>query len=71
MDGFVDCEFLAACPIFAHFKSEGLKNTWVSLYCKGSKQPFCSRKILRDEGKEVPVTLLPNGRHLDVLSNDS
>ena len=62
-----DCEFLEKCPIFAKFKIEDLKNYWIHMYCKGTKQDDCSRKILRKQGKEVPKTLLPNGQHLEAL----
>jgi len=62
-----DCEFLDKCPIFAKFKIEGLKNYWIGLYCKGVKQDKCARKILRNQGQEVPKTLLPNGHHLEAL----
>ena len=62
-----DCEYLEACPIFAQFKNEGIKNFWIQLYCKGSKQDDCARKSLKDAGQEVPQTLLPNGTHLDSL----
>jgi hypothetical protein len=66
MEAKGDCEHLPTCPIFSQFTMKGLKNVWISLYCKGSKQPQCVRKQLIAEGQEVPETLLPSGRHLTV-----
>jgi hypothetical protein len=63
----VDCEYLAGCPIFAQFKNEGVKNFWIRLYCKGPRQEDCARKSLKEAGEPVPKTMLPNGKHLDVL----
>jgi hypothetical protein len=62
------CEYLATCPIFARFQNEGIKNFWIRLYCKGPKQEGCARKALKQAGEEVPMTLLPNGAHLDALT---
>lgn len=65
-----ECEFLEKCPIFAKFELEGLKNFWIAFYCKGDKQVECERKRLRKANKEVPITLLPNGTHLDSLKEE-
>ncbi len=62
-----DCEYLAKCPIFAKFYTEGLKNIFIGSYCKGTKQEDCARKKLKKTGQEVPPTLLPNGEHLGSL----
>jgi hypothetical protein len=62
-----DCEYLAACPIFAHFRAEGIRNFWIQLYCKGQKQENCARKQLKAADQEVPRTLLPSGEHLASL----
>ena len=63
----VDCRFLEKCPIFAKFKSEGLKNFWIKMYCKGAKGDECARRKLKEIGKDVPLTLLPNGKTLESL----
>ncbi|MCD6455453.1 MAG: hypothetical protein J7K81_01490 [Methanophagales archaeon] len=64
----MDCPYLDACPIFAKFSSEGLANIWISGYCKKNEGGDCERKKLKDGGKEVPITLLPNGTHLKSLA---
>ncbi len=63
------CEFKEKCPIFKRFRHEGIKNLWISRYCDTGGDN-CKRKELRTSGKgalEVPVSLLPNGRYLDIL----
>jgi len=65
----LNCKYVNTCPIFARFKSEGAKNFWISLYCTGSKQERCERFKLREWGKDVPITLLPNGKHLESLAD--
>jgi len=62
-----DYEFLDKCPIFAKFKIEDLKNYWIFMYCKGAKQNECSRKVLREQGKEISQTMLSNGQLLEAL----
>jgi len=59
-----DCESIDTCPIFSQFKSQGLKNHWIKFYCKGSRQEECARKELTKEGREAPLTLLPDGNSL-------
>jgi hypothetical protein len=65
MEATDQCDFFDTCPIFDQFKTEGMKNLWRSLYCRGSKQERCARRLLRTQGEEVPLSLLPNGRYLD------
>ena len=67
MDKIEDCEYLATCPIFAKFKTEGSRNVWISFYCQGIKQADCARKKLKQAGLQVPLTLLPSGEHLKEL----
>jgi len=64
-----ECEYLPSCPIFARFKADSTKNFWIEVYCRGSKQRECARRKLREAGKEVPLTLLPNGTHLPTLAD--
>lgn len=63
------CEFKDKCPVFKRFKHEGIKSFWLNRYCdKGGHD--CKRKELRESGKgalEVPVSMLPNGKYLDIL----
>jgi hypothetical protein len=66
-----ECEFLEKCPIFNRFRTEGAKNVWIGFYCKGVQQSSCVRRLLKKAGKEVPITLLPNGSHLKDLKDKS
>lgn len=66
----MDCEFVVACPIFARFKSENMKNFWIRIYCRGTKTEQCERKKRRLAGLPVPITMLPNGTHLETLADD-
>ncbi len=63
------CEFLAGCPIFNRFKIEGVRNTWIVLYCRGPKWEQCERRIRRLRGETVPPLLLPNGDYLPQIGN--
>lgn len=65
-----ECEFTAMCPLFAKFELEGLSNFWIAFYCKGDRKEECERRKLRKAGKEVPITLLPNGTHLECLKEE-
>jgi hypothetical protein len=62
-----DCEHLKWCPIFASFTTKGAKDFWQGLYCKSPRQVECARRMLMKAGKEVPDTLMPNGKFLDPL----
>jgi len=64
-----DCPFLERCPVFKKFKSEGLANYWISIYCKGENQDECERKKLAETNQQVPLGLLPNGTYLEVLES--
>ena len=59
-----DCVYLSTCPIFARFQLESMKNMWIRLYCKGSKQDECARLVLRRKGEKPLVTMLPSGEHI-------
>lgn len=57
------CERTDACPIYNYFKTEALKNYYIRTYCEGNFSA-CLRKKMKSEGKEVPDTLLPDGKEL-------
>jgi hypothetical protein len=67
MTDFKECEFLATCPIFSLSCSEGVESFWLACYCKIACER-CERRKLQLEGQEVPVTLLPDGTHLESLA---
>lgn len=58
-----ECVYLNSCPMFERLRFDATKQIFISQYCKGDYEK-CERKKLRDAGKEVPPTLLPNGEHL-------
>ncbi len=60
-----ECEYLENCPIFARFRLQGSKNYWIEMYCAGARQNQCARKVLRKQGIQPSLTLLPSGQDLD------
>ena len=62
-----ECEFIKTCPIFERFRVEGLKNFYIRNFCQGKKLEHCERLTLRNEGQDVPITLLPTGKTLETL----
>ena len=62
------CPFLEKCPIFEKIKGGFLDKLLSTNYCQGEFEK-CERKKLKNAGKEVPKTLLPNGDVLDHLAN--
>ncbi|MFA5519423.1 MAG: hypothetical protein WDA74_09220 [Spirochaetota bacterium] len=61
------CEFIENCPVFEKCHTGVIKGIFHIKYCKGSELENCARRILRNAGKEVPISLLPNGEHLESL----
>ncbi|MEN8169886.1 MAG: hypothetical protein ABFS08_06650 [Pseudomonadota bacterium] len=59
-----DCKYLAKCAVWKKFNSD-IKNIWIKNYCKGDKQERCARKLMGEQGKKVPVNMLPNGTTLE------
>ena len=57
--------------MFSKFRVEGLQNVWISMYCRGQFVETCARKKMRDSGEQPPITLLPNGLHLEGLGDES
>ena len=58
------CSYLGTCPVFDRFRLEGLRNFWIRLYCQGTRQSMCQRKVIKISGRPVPEDLLPNGDFL-------
>ena len=65
-----DCPYLEACPIFSRFRNESLGEVWIMYFCKGGQADECERRKLKEAGREVPLTLLPNGKHLPELAEE-
>lgn len=64
-----DCEYIANCPVFEKCRTGVIKNVFNIKYCRGSELENCARRILKKAGKEVPLSLLPNGEHLESLKS--
>jgi hypothetical protein len=65
----VDCEYWEECSrtLFVKLGYDSLRAFWTNIFCSGPKQDLCVRKLLLREGKQVPDTLLPNGKSTDPL----
>ena len=54
------CPNLENCPMFKQFKLHRTTEYLMERYCNDNYKN-CVRKKLKDSGKEVPDTLMPNG----------
>lgn len=57
------CPNLRKCPMFERFKLQATSALFIQLYFNGDYTK-CVRKKLRDEGKDVPSNLLPDGESI-------
>jgi len=62
-----ECEFIEKCPIFQKCQTGMIEGVFGVRYCKGSQLENCERRKLKKDGKEVPLNLLPNGKHLTTV----
>lgn len=62
----MDCPNRERCPIYDKFKTEALKNIYIKMFCLG-KYDNCKRKQIKDNGGQVPIDLLPDGKSLQDL----
>ncbi|MBI5248362.1 MAG: hemerythrin family protein [Desulfomonile tiedjei] len=80
-DGFTDssveqgeraCGHLGECSmLFQRFRDPESSKFWKTRYCVSSRCTDCERKKLIDRGTQaidVPITLLPDGQHLQSLA---
>ena len=58
-----ECPNLVKCPMFKHFQTDYARQTYIKLFCR-DKFTDCARKKLKDDCKEVPEKLLPDGQYL-------
>ncbi|MBN2545032.1 MAG: hypothetical protein JXB50_04485, partial [Spirochaetes bacterium] len=65
----MSCEYLEHCPIFERREKAVLDKVFITLYCKGPQVEKCKRRILKKNGKDVPLSLLPTGEHYKNLFN--
>lgn len=67
------CGHLGGCStLFERFRDPESSKFWKSRYCGSSRCKDCERKKLIDRGTQamdVPITLLPDGQHLQSLAH--
>lgn len=54
------------CPMYGLFSLKGTLEIWKVNYCRGPYET-CARYKMSREGRTVPISLLPNGKHLNVV----
>ncbi|NMB75228.1 MAG: hypothetical protein GYA21_08865 [Myxococcales bacterium] len=60
------CPHAADCPLFAAFQVRAFLRIWQMNYCDATFER-CVRYQRIVEGKEVPLSLMPNGKQLPDL----
>ncbi len=63
------CEYLEKCPVFEKCQTGFIKKVFAIKYCQGSELANCERRKLKSAGMAVPLTLLPNGEHMESLTD--
>lgn len=58
------CPHTASCAMYELFVFESSLSLWKKSYCFDDYER-CARYKLSQEGQEVPLQLLPNGRRLE------
>lgn len=58
------CSHSTNCELYVQFAADPALNLWKKHFCEGNFNT-CQRYKLAQEGKPVPLTLLPNGKLLD------
>jgi hypothetical protein len=61
----VSCTHKDTCALYKHLSTDFSLKVWQKFFCDGKYQQ-CARYQLALEGKAIPLTLLPNGKHLTV-----
>lgn len=64
------CPKMEGCSLFPVFSSEAFLKVWQISYCEG-EFGRCIRYQQAMCGQRVAPTLLPNGKHLPILTNPS
>jgi hypothetical protein len=59
------CPRVTTCPLFKQFSIKSSLKVWQAFYCDGD-YGRCERWKLVSASREVPLGLLPNGKHLGV-----
>jgi hypothetical protein len=59
------CPHKSVCELFPLISGSGALNIWQNYYCDGNYEG-CKRYQSTLDGKKIPITLLPNGKTLDI-----
>ena len=62
------CEFYESCPIFNKSMTGMIERIYAVVFCKGARMKECERRKRKQEGENVPRTLLPTGAHMMSLA---
>lgn len=65
------CPKMSVCSLFPLFSSASFLKVWQINYCESDAFARCARYEGVCSGERVPQTLLPNGKHLPVINNNS
>jgi hypothetical protein len=63
------CSHSGSCELYVQFAADPSIKLWKSHYCD-SDFKRCARYQLSLQGKSVPLTLLPNGKSIEVAASD-
>lgn len=59
------CPHKSVCELFPLISGSGALHIWQNYYCDGNYEG-CKRFQSTLDGKKIPITLLPNGKTLDI-----
>jgi hypothetical protein len=62
----MQCPHIDSCEMFPIFSQKALLNVWKVNYCEADFTR-CARYRLACAAEVVPLTLLPNGKHLTIV----
>ncbi len=65
----MSCSHVSGCELFVQFALNPALELWKQRYCYGEWRN-CARYNMSRAGYLVPMTLLPNGRRIDVMRSD-
>lgn len=60
------CTHYKTCPLFIYFSAHPILKLWRTNYCDKSNNSHCVRYINTAAGKANPISLLPNGAHIEL-----
>lgn len=66
----MECSHVKGCDLFVQFALNPALDLWKEHYCFGEHEQ-CVRYKLSKKGQSLPLTLLPNGKKLDLNRSQS